>query len=302
MFDLSHLPANANVFEVVARATIRSIWHKPPSARLILIFIIGGGGGGAGGREGGVSNNGGGGGGGGALFCGLFSASSLPNSLVIHCQGNSANPGAGGVGNGGSGGGGSNIVVSNFPRGLPPNLAPAALSVYARAIEGTGGSASSGGSGGLALTFLDMALVDHALYFTSNAGRSGTGSTSPTPANQTIGTEMPILGGAGGGGYNATPTIFDGAGFSSDLPAIVQSTVGGLASSGEQGSSGVRLPFLMVGGAGGGGHNSAFVRAGRGGHAGAIGAGGGGGGASPNTNQSGEGGDGGPGYACIIAW
>lgn len=305
MFDFSHLPQNAVVSEYVFNASENTssvrprAWHKPPNARLVFMFLIGGGGGGAGGVAGtaGTSRSGGGGGGSGAISQGLFMASSLPSMLYIYAHGaGAARSGLGGA-SATSGSAGPHIAIGNYPG--TGTAQPSALIQYLEAFGGGGGTTSAAGSGGTALS-ANAVLANHAIYWSSVAGRAGTWVSNGLPGTTSIGTASPILGGGGGGGVlTGVPTVFSGAGFTSEIPAILPDIAGGLASSGLDASSGVRLPFVSVGGAGGGANDNGT--GGRGGNGVGYGAGGGGGGAGV-TGQGGRGGDGGPAYACIIAW
>ena len=305
MFDFSHLPQNAVVSEYVlnasqSTASVRPyVWNKPPNAKFVFMHLIGGGGGGAGGAAGsaGTSRNGGGGGGSGAISQALFLSLSLPNLLYVYPHGaGSIRNGLGGASNS-SGTGGPHIGVSNYPGS--GTAQPNALIQYLEAFGGGGGTTTAVGAAGTALT-TNATLANHAIYWRSVAGRAGTWAATALPSTTSIGTASPILSGAGGGGVlTGVPTVFNGAGFTSEIPAILPSIDGGLASSAADASSGVRLPFVSVGGCGGGANNNG--PGGRGGNGVGYGAGGGGGGAGV-TGQGGRGGDGGPAYACIIAW
>lgn len=307
MFDFSHLPENATVSEYVIKAQLSTgnpsrpyVWHKPLNARLVFMLLIGGGGGGSGGVSGtaGTSRNGGGGGGSGSITQALFLADLLPKMLYVGASGSTtANNGAGGT-SGNVGTDGVNIYISNYPDLI---TSPAALNKYARAFGGDGGATSGAGTSGTLASITTHAIIGaNAIYWTPSAGRAGTWVANGLPSTTSIGTASPILGGSGGGGVlTGTPTVFNGAGFSSEITAILPSIDGGLASSGLDASSGVSLPFVSVGGAGGGANNNG--PGGRGGNGAGYGSGGGGGGAGV-TGQGGRGGDGGPAYACIVAW
>lgn len=302
MFDFSHLPQNAVISEYVFRTHTTSgprspmVWSKPPQCRFVFMLAIGGGGGGGQGNAGssGTSRSGGGGGASGTITQALFLAWSIPNNLYLYTYGNAGPaPGAGGFG-ATAGGRGSTVAIANYAGAATPS----AIIQYLDATGGGGGSLTAAGTAGAVATTSTSVLIGHSIYFSSVAGRAGTFATNGLPANTSLGTGLPILGGGGGGGVLAgAPTVFNGAGFSSDIPAILPSIAGGLASSALDASSGVRLPFISVGGAGGGGNDNG--PGGRGGNGVGYGAGGGGGGAG---TTSGRGGDGGPGYACIIAW
>lgn len=262
------------------------------------MLAIGGGGGGGQGNSGssGTSRSGGGGGASGTITQALFLAWSIPNNLYLYTYGSGGpEPGAGGSG-ATAGGRGSTVAIANYAGAATP----LALIQYIDATGGGGGGLTSAGSAGALATTSTSSLIAHSIYFSSVAGRNGTFATNGLPANTSIGTASPILGGGGGGGVlTGVPTIFNGAGFTSEIPAILQDIAGGTASSALDASSGVRLPFLSVGGAGGGANDNG--PGGRGGNGVGFGAGGGGGGAGV-TGQGGRGGDGGPAYACIIAW
>lgn len=274
------------------------VWSKPPQCRFVFMLAIGGGGGGGQGNSGasGTSRSGGGSGASGTLTQALFLASSLPNNLYLYTYGSGGpEPGAGGSG-ATAGGRGSTVAIANYAG----EAAPTSVIQYIDATGGGGGTLTGAGTAGAVATASTSVLISHALYFSSVAGRSGTFATYGLPSTTSIGTASPILGGAGGGGVlTGTPTVFNGAGFTSQIPAILPSINGGLASSGLDASSGVSLPFVSVGGAGGGANDNG--PGGRGGNGVGYGAGGGGGGAGV-TGQGGRGGDGGPAYACIIAW
>lgn len=298
MFDFSHLPNNASLWEfpyqgsfgAPAGISTNMPWEKPSYARFILIMAIGGGGGGSGGGVGtaGTSRSGGGGGGSGALTVALYLAKDIPSSIYV-TFGTSTGQGADGDG----GSAGASVRCGSY-RGS------AIAARYIWSDGGVGGSTINPGNGAPATTAANATMLSHALFWTSVAGRAGTFATNGLPSNTSIGTASPILGGAGGGGVlTGAPTVFNGAGFTSEIPAIMPSIDGGLASSALNASSGVRLPFVSVGGAGGGANNNG--PGGRGGNGVGYGAGGGGGGAGV-TGQGGRGGDGGPAYACIIAW
>lgn len=305
MFDFSHLPQNAALAEFIfnradaSTPTRPMVWYKPPNCRLVFMLTIGGGGGGAGGVAGaaGTSRNGGGGGGSGGVSQALFLAHVIPSSLYVFPYAPATSRSCIGGASNSSGSGGPHIAIANYATGgsASPNSFPVFLSSYG----GDGGTTSSQGTGGSIIS-TEAFLANHAIYWRTIGGRAGTFATNGLPANTSIGTASPILGGAGGGGVLAgAPTVFNGAGFTSEIPAILPDIAGGIASSALDASSGVRLPFLSVGGAGGGGNNNG--PGGRGGNGAGYGTGGGGGGAGV-TGQGGRGGDGGPAYACIIAW
>lgn len=299
MFDFSHLPQNAVLSEYVFNSygiTASQIWTKPPNVRFVLMLGIGGGGGGAGGVAGtaGTSRNGGGGGGSGAMITALYLAHEIPNRLIINPYSNSTNAGNGGASNS-AGVAGVSVLIMNYTSNTTPVQNVRFLSVGG----GAGGTTTSGGSG-TGTSISDSPLSARAIFRSITPNRTGTWVANGLPSSTSIGTGLPILGGSGGGGVLAgTPTVFNGAGFTSEIPAILPDIAGGLASSGLDASSGVRLPFVSVGGAGGGANDNGT--GGRGGNGVGYGAGGGGGGAGV-TGQGGRGGDGGPAYACIIAW
>ena len=305
MYDFSHLPRNAVVSEYVIRHISETgrfwVWNKPTYAKYVFILLVGGGGGGQGGGFGsaGTTRSGGAGGGSGAISQALFIAQSLPETLLLNANPASGNttPGSGSanISNGGSPG--LTILISNHRNIAQPHLA---RSSFMHANAGGGGN-NVGGTGGTAMLAPSLsdgnsALLAHAVYFSSNAGRDGTGAFSGNlPPDISIGTGSPYLGGAGSGGVRTgtPPTVNPGAGFTSEIPFIIPSIAGGQATTG----NGVRLPFVSVGGLGGG--SSDAGTGGRGGNGVGYGAGGGGGGAGVT---GGRGGDGGPAYACIIAW
>lgn len=257
---------------------------------------IGGGGGGAGGVAGtaGTSRNGGGGGGSGSTIMALFLANEIPDKLIINSFSNVTNAGNGGASNS-SGVDGVSLMIINYTS----NTTPPQAARYLFVGGGAGGTTTGAGSGSGSI-ISDSRLSSKAIFRSISNGRAGTWVANGLPSTTSIGTASPILGGGGGGGVlTGVPTVFNGAGFTSEIPAILPSIDGGLASSALDASSGVRLPFVSVGGAGGGGNNNG--PGGRGGNGVGYGAGGGGGGAGV-TGQGGRGGDGGPAYACIIAW
>ena len=262
-----------------------------------MLAIGGGGGGGPGNSDSsGTSRSGGGGGASGTITQALFLAWSIPNNLYLYTYDSAGpEPGAGGYG-ATAGGRGSTVAIANYAGAATPS----AVIQYLDATGGGGGDLTAAGTAGAVATTSTSALIGHSIYFSSVAGRAGTFATNGLPANTSIGTALPILGGGGGGGVLAgTPTVFNGAGFTSQITTIMPSIPGGLASSALDASSGVRLPFLSVGGAGGGASDDG--QGGRGGNGVGYGAGGGGGGAGV-TGQGGRGGDGGPAYVLIIAW
>lgn len=307
MFDFSHLPENAVISEYVIRHISQTgrvqAWNRPINAKYVFILLIGGGGGGQAGVAGaaGTTRSGGYGGGSGAISQALFLAKDLPETLLVNANPASGNvtPGAGGTGSGNSGSNGLTILIVNYSNIAQPHSARPS---FMQANGGAGG-ASGGGSGGAAMlppsvSDGNSALLAHAIYFSSTAGRAGTGAFSGNlPSDISIGTANPYLGGAGSGGVVAgtPPIVYPGAGFTSEIPLTLPSIVGGQAAI----ANGMRLPFVSVGGLGGG--SSDAGSGGRGGNGVGYGAGGGGGGAGV-TGQSGRGGDGGPAYACIIAW
>lgn len=292
MFDFSHLPNNANVWEfpyqgnpgAPAGISTNMAWQKPSNAKFILMIAIGGGQGGDGGGNGasGTSRSGGSGGGSGAFTIALFHSFDVAQILYISFGTATGSGGSSGL----SGGSGASVNICNVRAGVD-------ISRYCF-------SSGRSGSGSNATTISTANLLSKSIFFASVDGRFGTFATNGLPANTSIGTASPILGGGGGGGVlTGVPTAFNGAGFTSEIPAILPDIAGGLASSALDASSGVRLPFVSVGGAGGGANNNGT--GGRGGNGVGYGAGGGGGGAGV-TGNGGRGGDGGPAYACIIAW
>lgn len=307
MFDFSHLPQSTVINEYLfVRAEVTSIptrphvWAKPPNCRFVFMLLMGGGGGGSGGVAGaaGTSRSGGGGGGSGGISQALFLSSSIPSSLYVMPY-STVNPasGAGGASNT-AGSPGVSIAIANYPSG--GISAPSASVNFLVAAAGEGGLTNNAGNGGATVSATNCALVDHAIYYSFIGGRNGTWVANGLPGNTSIGTSSPRLGGSGGGGVlTGIPTAFNGAGFTSEIPAILPDIAGGLASSALNASSGVRLPFVSVGGAGGGANDNG--PGGGGGNGVGYGAGGGGGGAGI-TGQGGRGGNGGPAYACIIAW
>lgn len=132
-----------------------------------------------------------------------------------------------------------------------------------------------------------------------SAGAAGTNGNILTPLDTSIGSTLPILGGAGGGGYTAAGTASAGGkvAFSGYLPDLPGGTAGGVTAG--RGSDGLWLPPYIFGGTGGGGTNDAVSTGGRGGDGIAPGAGGGGGGAGVT---GGAGGNGGPGLVVIVSW
>jgi len=305
MFDFSHLPQNAVISEYVFNMRGPDtrhpfVWNKPPNCKLVFMIAIGGGGGGSGSFPGvsDSSRNGGAGGGSGSISQALYLAASLPTTLYLSSF---APSGANGSGVGGASGqpgeSGSSVAISNYVSQLVSGATP--LITFLVAAGGGGGSPTVAGIAGAATVLSTGAVLSNiSIYAISIAGRAGTWVATGLPSTTSIGTASPILGGGGGGGVlTGTPTVFNGAGFTSEIPFILPSIDGGLASSGLDAPSGVRLPFVIVGGSGGGAVNTGT--GGRGGNAGGYGGGGGGGGAG---TTGGRGGDGGPAYACIIAW
>jgi hypothetical protein len=288
MFDFSHLPQNAVVSEFSSNPGSYCIWNKPPNCSLIFMLAIGGGGGGA--RGVGTTSTsgrlGGGAGSSGAISQALFLSSSIPNTLMVRFG-----PGTGkGQEPSGGGAGGSTVSIRNYPVSTVSSV------VFLIANSGLLGSNSSSVAGGAAATTTDCPLASHAIYFTSTAGRLGwQGNVSSTDVS--IDTSSPILPGASGGG-DSVGILDTGGSFISQVQQILPDIPGG-ATPGGDGSSGVRLPWLAVGGTGGG---AGVSFGGRGGNGASYGAGGGGGGSAQVLNQGGSGGDGGAPYACIIAW
>ena len=305
MIDLSHLPAGADVQVFRGASTVGGgwlVWNKPRGINTVLMVGIGPGRGGGGGAAAavGTSKGGGGGGGGGGYSAALFPASALPASLSIQ------------VSDGGKGGASATDGASVSPNaGVPTQVCTypvsAAQNRYLFADTGRNGTAGGGaggaaGAGGTVMAATSCPLIHLAVWWTASAGCAGTAGTLGTAVTNTaIGTTIPILGGAGGGGYTAAGSAVAGGGFASDVPALVPSTAGGAAgASPGAGDHGLWLPPYMIGGCGGGATDTAATTGGAGGYGIAPGAGGGGGGAG--VAAGGRGGDGGPGLVIIVAW
>lgn len=289
MFDFSHLPQNAVVSQFIGPSSGPSVWNKPPNARLVFMLAIGGGSGGGSGYFA-TSGGGGGGGGSGSITQALFLAHMIPSTLFVYFSGSSGRGSQSSL----YSTAGANVQISNYGSNNPGNEA-VFLRANGASYATSGGSSGGGtfGSGGGAVTSSTAALINHAIYFSSTAGRAGALGSQGSGGSVSIGTGIPIIGGAGGGGGGAA-----GGDFTSEIPFILPTISGGAGTTGEPGSNGVMLPFLFLGGTGGGSESTSGL-GGVGGSAIGYGAGGGGGGSSPNYTP---GGNGGPAYACIIAW
>jgi hypothetical protein len=264
-------------------------WVKPRGVTMINILVIGGGGGGGAGlgAASGTNRGGGSGGGGGAISRTMIPSIFLPDTLNIV------------IGNGGQGGtqttaatsgGVTYVELPNGNGGLDSRV------IYANG----GGAGNSGTTSGAAVAGLQgVAPVTPAVYSSvsilstsvGGAAAAGGAATGGNGSNIILGTTSLInTGGSGGGGLASTNLSTNGGQYTGSVglsPTITWAT--GTSPNGLGGYFS-NIPFISVGGIGGGGTNAS---AGGFGGNGAFGSGGGGGGGGLTTGgPGGRGGDG----------
>ncbi len=267
-------------------------WNKPIGCSMLSIICIGGGAGGGGGRGSNAGSNfGGAGGGSSGISRYLYELGLFPDTLFVHV-------GRGGLGgDGGTAASGSGGAAGTTSRvALYPDYTNATgLLAYSSDVPagGAGGNtvATAGGAGGVAATIADAPMANWAISAQFIVGSAGANS-SASPA---LGTNIRILGGAGGG---TAAGVGGGYAAAAPWPAIAGGPVG---SPGVSGSIFGKYP-LYYGGCGGGGGVGGGATNGGGGGNGYFGAGGGGGGGVTSTGTGGRGGDGGPGLVILTAW
>ncbi len=307
VFNIPNSDLKTQIFYTTASGATNQwqTWSKPANAKMIYFTVIGGGAGGAGGFASVGTRNGGAGGGGSSLTIGLFPASVLPDTLYIQV-------GAGGAGSTGtptgtatnplSGNSGSLSYVSISASTDNANVILASGTVAARG--GAGGTSGTGGAGGTAFSDNNSIIAKIGIVY-SIAGQAGGNSGAGAVGNSITVTNLPITGGAGGGGATSSLSYSGG---SINSFAFLPTLFGGI--SGSTGSNGfdskifnnnntsIDNILLLTGGAGGGGASG--ITGGNGGN-GAYGSGGGGGGAGSNASpfSGGTGGNGGNGIVII---
>lgn len=281
------------------------VWQKPPNCSFVHMFLLGGGSGGEGGETGpgsvvlGVVKNGGRGGGSSSVTYATFPAFAIPDILYIQV-GKGGLGGAAAFGSGVDGEAGSLSYVAVLPdlNYTPQNIL----------IASGNAAATSLGVGGTAITAAQIILAQVSFYKSYAGQDGGSGGGSGTPGGSITPAIIPVTGGAGGGGTNATAVVSASGNINGFLFSPTVS--GGTSSSllgGRPGGSGYstrenfnnlnyKLPLFFTGGAGGGsGDESSGARGGDG----AFGCGGGGGGAGFTNTTGGRGGDGGNGLVII---
>lgn len=300
MFDGFSLPPLGNVldrqFFVGAARTATSITYKPyqipTGSSFLYIWGCGGGGGGGGGVSGATSLGGGGGGGGGSRFTLLVPTLFLPPVIYL-------DPGAGGAG---SAGGASPVAGAS---GEPTRIwfqpyIDGTLIRWDLANGGgggggglTSGQATAGAAGGNPVT-RSMSVLSLFNTIVGNAGGAGCNAAAGQEGNSNsttnINTAPFALGGAGGGGIDASGIPIAGApanaATDSNGAMVILPTFGG-----DAGFTVWNNLFRNIGGAGGQGGSK--------GGDGGLGCGGGGG---CGYSTGGDGGDGGPGFIAVWAF
>jgi hypothetical protein len=290
-------------------------WMRPRGISMVSILCVGGGAGGGGGRGGAAASNRSGGGGGGSAGIGtyLFHACLLPDVLQVHVGIGGAGGAGGSSANGSNGSnGGISYVAFDFVSASTPQEI-IAISSSGEASGGTGGGTTTGaaGAGAVAAATTTDQISSVAVCSTlglSNwiAGQAGGAGSNTTPGSITAMTNLPLTGGAGGGGVNTANTQSAGGGVTaaSTFPAV---TGGAVATDGKAGlqfnypglqyspyANGI---FRACGGSGAGGNSGGTGNIGG---LGSFGCGGGGG--SGGTTVGGAGGAGGNGIVIITAW
>ncbi len=223
----------------------------------------------------------------------------LPKVLYIEAPVGGLGGAGGAVSAANSGGSASPTIVRTDKRVATPNY-------LAVAGGGSGGIAgnTAGGVGGTANGGLSILMQAYALLYSAVAGNAGgvgaNGPTSTSAGYTSVGTGLPILGGAGGGAMPNFP--FAGGG----ITAVANSPFIGYAGVANGLSQPVCHGFVfgqypvVYGGCGGGGGNSAVSPGG--GNRQAFGAGGGGGGGGGSSANGAAGGNGGQGLVVISWW
>jgi hypothetical protein len=283
------------------------VWQKPPNCSFVNIFLLGGGAGGEGGQTGpggvvpGIVKAGGRGGGSSSVTYATFPAFAIPDTLYIQVgKGGLGGAPASGSGIDGEAGTLSYVAVLPDSNYTPQNIL----------IPSGNAPANTLGIAGTAIT-LAQVILSQVSFYKSYAGQDGgSAGGSGTPGGSITPTGIPVTGGAGGGGTNATAVVSASGNINGFLFSPTIS--GGISSSllgGRAGGSGYstrenfnnlnyKLPLFFTGGAGGGsGDESSGARGGDG----AFGCGGGGGGAGFTGTLGGYGGNGGNGLVIITA-
>jgi hypothetical protein len=310
MLDTSHLPPSSfsktDIFYCVAQSTVTTnswqTWSKPRGCSWVYILGIGGGGGGGSPNTGSVQ----GGGAGAASCCGraLIPAPLLPDTLYIR------------VGFGGLGATTANTTATagqNTNIAVYPSASPGCLIMQPNV--GGPGTATTGGNAAAAnlynYGYLGLAQNTNGDNGTNGGASGSAGTDNPYASAATI---LPLIGGAGGAGYNGSAASAGGGiTFANAYPALtIPGGTAGVGVPGGKGGDGYgynqRLDFngprganvlFFTGGAGGGCSDTAGQAGGRGGNGGYGCGGGGGGGASATPGNGGNGGDG---LVIICSW
>ena len=261
-----------------------SAWVKPPDASMIFMLLVGGGGAGGNGTAGAntVARSGGAGGGSGAISTMLIDASLVPDVLYIN------------AGQGGD----TQRSTTRYPGDsyvcFHPSQSPEYLLTVAQGAQSPnyylGGAASSNVNA-------KFCIYGCYNFYAGRSSSSSGGSTSGQVISITPGVFVTPGGGGGNagstGGANTGVTIVS-SGFPTQFGGAANSSVGGVAGSGDGGYYSI-YPLLFSGGAGGGAGSN-----GRGGDGGPAAPGcGGGGGGGGLTGQAGIGQSGGQGFVYI---
>lgn len=285
------------------------IWQKPRNARMIFAIVVGGGGGGGGGFTGaaGTARGGGGGGGSGAVSRIIIPAFFLPDTLFVFC----GSGGAGSTGSGVAGGAGTRSYISKTTVGGVSGPECLIISGANDAGGGGAGTGAAAGGAGAAGTISTGGVWGFGVgeRIAGQIGALGGAQTGANGPSVTWGnTNLPISGGAGGGGTPIANTDFTGGSITGTIQ--VPTLTGGAAAggAGRQGwllGGGIadfketlgRQEWASTGGSGGGTNGAAGV-GGPGGQA-QYGSGGGGGGAGVTGGTGGKGGDG---FVVLVTW
>jgi hypothetical protein len=268
--------------------TSSGTWTKPTGAKYVVVDVFGGSGGGGSGRRGAAATlrSGGAGGGSGRNTRGEFLASSLPATVAVTVGA----AGAGGAavttndtdGNPGGAGG-----ISSFTDGTSFNL---------QAAGGTGGAGgtAAGATGGIAGSTGGYA---------GSAGANATAGAAGAQAGD-VGAHRVGVGGASGGGIDATDVAYAGGSSSVNNAYFRAGNNAGGANTGGVGTAGEARPITstLIGQSGSGGGASLTTAGGAGGAGGRYCAGGAGGGASVNGFNSGAGGAGTAGLVVVTSY
>lgn len=266
------------------------IWYKPRGISMVHITCLGAGGGGASTAAvtSGTASYGGGGGGSGAL-----TQLTIPSIFVSDVL--KVTVAQGGIG-GTNGSGGANATATQVDMVSGDGLASTLLCYANGGNGGNAGSAAAtgaGGAGGSAAAATGAYLLNGGIFFSQAGIAGGNSNTAAVASNSTnVGFRTPST---GGGGKDLANTGYSGGTVLSGL--YVPQILGGAAGGFSGGTGFFNLsPLGFSGGAGGGGNG-----AGTGGQGGDGGIGGGGGGGGAGTASS-TGGRGGNGLVIINCW